>query len=107
MRELSLRWFTQLPFSSTPQTCNELLGGSSDDEASSASDIDEILREIDTIRHGGSIDNDHFYTFCSLSPLNYSPSCYSELEEGGFHSDEEVRRIAALFSLFMPPQTAV
>ena len=90
-----MAYFTQLPFSSTPQTCNELLGGSGDDEASSASDIDEILREIDTIRHGGSIDSDHFYTFCS------------ELEEGGFHSDEEVRRIAALFSLFMPPQTAV
>ena len=96
-----MAYFTQLPFSSTPQTCNELLGGSG------ASDIDEILREIDTIRHGGSIDSDHFYTFCSLSPLNYSPSCYSELEEGGFHSDEEVRRFAALFSLFMPPQTAV
>ena len=56
------------------------LGGSSGDEASSATDIDEILRGIDL----------------SLP-----------LEEEGFHSDEEVRRIAALFSLFMPPQTAV
>ena len=71
-----MAYFTQLPFSSTPQTHNYF----GDDEASSASDIDEILRGIDL----------------SLP-----------LEEGGFHSDEEVRRIAALFSLFMPPQTAV
>ena len=72
-----MAYFTQLPFSFTPQC---YLGGSSGDEASSATDRDEILRGIDL----------------SLP-----------LEEEGFHSDEEVRRIAALFSLFMPPQTAV
>ena len=57
------------------------------------------------IRPGGVVDSERFYKFGSPSPPSapeYSPSCYSELEEGGFHSDEEVRRIAALFSLFMP-----
>lgn len=58
---------------------------------------------------GGVVDSERFYKFGSPSPPSvpeYSPSCYSELEEGGFHSDEDmqkVRRIAAIFALFMPP----
>ena len=47
------------------------------------------------------VDSDRFYKFGTPSPPSapeYSPSCYSELEEGGFQSDEEIQKVRLLYS---------
>lgn len=44
----------------------------------------------------GAIDSDRFYKFGTPSPPSvpeYSPSCYSELEENSFHSDEDIQKV--------------
>ena len=44
----------------------------------------------------GADTSDRFYKFGTPSPPSvpeYSPSCYSELEESGFHSDEEMQKV--------------
>ena len=42
-------------------------------------------------------DSDRFYKFGTPSPPSVPefspPSCYSELEESGFHSDEEMQKV--------------
>ena len=46
---------------------------------------------------GGAVgDSDRFYKFGTPSPPSapeYSPSCYSEFEENGFHSDEDMQKV--------------
>ena len=42
------------------------------------------------------VDSDRFYKFGTPSPPSVpenSPSCFSELEESGFHSDEEMQKV--------------
>lgn len=48
----------------------------------------------------GAVDSDRFYKFGTPSPPSvpeYSPSCYSELEESGFRSDEEIQKVRIRF----------
>jgi hypothetical protein len=50
---------------------------------------------------GGGVggDSDRFYKFGTPSPPSvpeYSPSGYSEFEENGFHSDEEIQKVGIL-----------
>lgn len=50
-----------------------------------------------------AVDSDRFYKFGTPSPPSvpeYSPSCYSELEESSFHSDEEIQKVRAPFTQF-------
>lgn len=51
-----------------------------------------------------AMDSDRFYKFGTPSPPSvpeYSPSCYSELEESSFHSDEEIQKVRLLYKSFV------
>ena len=53
----------------------------------------------------GPVTSDRFYKFGTPSPPSaqeYSPqACYSELEESGFHSDEEMQKVRVFRVLFI------
>ena len=56
-----------------------------------------LLPSFAVVAASAANDSDRFYKFGTPSPPSvpeYSPpSCYSELEESGFHSDEEMQKV--------------
>ena len=55
---------------------------------------------------GGGVvgDSGRFYKFGTPSPPSapeYSPSCYSEFEERGFHSDEEMQKVGGNTGMYL------